>query len=157
MTSRVLEIIVMLMDFMRNNQNNQSDADSLSSALNEMGYSEQEITVAYDWFLEQFGEITEEYFADFPPQHSSIRILSETEKRFLTPEVYGFLFKLMNYGLLDDEQLEDIIERADFSDMTPVSLEEIKTIASAVVFEGIESPEKLSLFDPIDNHTNFVN
>ncbi|NOY89504.1 MAG: DUF494 domain-containing protein [FCB group bacterium] len=157
MTSRVLEIIVLLMDFMRNNQKIQSDANSLSSALYEMGYSEQEISIAYDWFLEQLGEITEEYYAEFPTRHSSVRLLSATEKRFLTPEAYGFLLKLINHGLLDDEQLEDVIERADFSDMTPVTLEEIKTIASSIVFEGIESPEKLSFFDPIDNHTNIIN
>ena len=63
MRNRILEIVLFLMDFMRDNEDHKSAPDELSSALQNMGYSEQEITTAYTWFLDQYNGATEQYFS----------------------------------------------------------------------------------------------
>ena len=54
MRNRILEIVVFLMDFMREHSEQQAAPDDISLELKDMGYSEQEIDTAYNWFLEQF-------------------------------------------------------------------------------------------------------
>ncbi len=135
------------MDFMRDNEDHKSAPDELSSALQNMGYSEQEITTAYTWFLDQYNGATEQYFSNFPARHGSIRVLTEAERLRISPEAYSFLIKLLDSNVITDEQLEMIIERITFFNAEPMSLDQIKLIASAVVFDDFDGFEDQSLID----------
>ena len=155
MRNRILEIVVFLMDFMREHSEQQAAPDDISLELKDMGYSEQEIDTAYNWFLEQFNTSIEEYYADFPENGSSIRILTNEERHQLSAEAYGFLLKLLNNQIIDPEQFESILERVVLLVGEPINLDQMKIIVSSVLFREIDQFEVDTFFDtPIDSSTS---
>ena len=73
MRNRILEIVVFLMDYIRDEHEQQSEADDVSIALKNLGYSEPEIGAAYSWFLDQFKGTPEQFFSEFPQSSSPQR------------------------------------------------------------------------------------
>ena len=150
MRNRILEIVVFLMDFMREHAERQPAPDDISLELKDMGYSELEIDTAYNWFLEQFNSSIEEYYAEFPENGTSIRILTHEERQQLTPEAYGFLLKLLNSHIIDPEQFETILER-----VLPINLDQMKIIVSSILFREIDHLDIGTFFDTqIDSSTS---
>lgn len=138
MSERILEIVIFLMDYMRTNQEQLSDSDNFSGTLRSMGYTDTEISSAYFWLLNRFDHAPEELFADFPTISHSTRILSEPERMQLTTEAHGLLLKLQQLSLIDEEDVETILERLTLFGAEPVSAEQIKLVASSIVFGDLE-------------------
>ena len=157
MRNRILEIVVFLMDYMGDERERQSEADDVSAALRNLGYSDQEISSAYTWFLEQFKGTPEQFFSKFPKNHSSQRMLTDTERMYITSDAQGLLIKLLDSTIISDEQMEAILERAIFFATEPITLEQIKIIASAVVFNETDELEDSTLLRPMDDRSYLVN
>lgn len=157
MRNRILEIVVFLMDYMRDNSDKSSGTDELSATLLDMGYSEHEINTAYDWFLDQFSSNTEEYYSAFPIGSFSSRIFTEQERLQLNTDAQGFLLKLNNSGILNDEQLEIILERTMLLTGEPISLEQIKIVVSSVIFKDYEQFNDQDLFDSNITNSGLLN
>ena len=157
MRNRILEIVVFLMDFMRENHDPQSDSDELAAVLLNMGYSDHEITTAYSWFLDHINGSSEHYYSDFPEKHSSNRILTFGERMKISTEAYGFLMKLISNAIIDDEQLEIILDKVTFLAIEPVTLEQVKIIASSVVFKESDNFESLSIIDSSGDQPQSIN
>ncbi|MFH1686817.1 MAG: DUF494 family protein [bacterium] len=138
MSDRILEIVMFLMDYMRSHQNRLADTDDFSLTLRNMGYTDNEISSAYFWLLNRFDSAPEELFADFPLVSQSTRVLTEFERQRITTGAHGLLLKLINLGLIDDEDLETILERVAIFSADPVDEEEIKMVASSIVFGDID-------------------
>ena len=147
MGNRVLEIVVYLMDHMRENNGSLPDMDDISLELLNLGYSDGEISSAYTWVVDRFDGNGETFFTDFPDEHFSNRVLTPYERLQLPPDAFGFLIKLINLKVIDDEQLEAVLERTMTYGTRPVSLEQIKAIASAVLFDEMVEPDAPSVFD----------
>lgn len=137
MGDRVLEIVVHLMDHLRDNQGQISDMEMMFTDLKGLGYTDNEISSAYCWVMDRFNGPDDAYFSDFPQKHSSSRILTNYERHQLSPEAYGFLIKLTHLDLIDDEQFEMVLERGSMFTPKPVSLEQIKLITSSIVFHDM--------------------
>ena len=134
MRNRILEIVVFLMDFLQHGAGGNFRPDEISSTLEEMGYSDNEINSAYKWMLERLNDTPETYFSKFSKVPFSHRILTATERHQISPEAYGFLLKLRNFSLIDDEQFEASIERAIQLGNYPVSENQMKLLVSSVLF-----------------------
>ena len=115
-----------------------SNFDEMSADLRSMGYSDNEISSAYTWLLKHFEDYPESFsFKDDRIKgNRSVRVLSEQEKRVVSPESYGYLMQLRHLGLLTTEQLEMILDRISLFGSDPVDISEIKLMASAAMFEG---------------------
>ncbi len=147
MGNRILEIVVYLMDHMRENHGRLPGVDDLSPDLRNLGYSDSEISSAYSWVMDRYESSHETYYSSFPKQHSSNRILTGFERSLFSTEAHGFLVRLMNLDLIDDEQLESIIERGGVFGPRLVTVDQVKVIASAVVFGEFGELNGFSLFD----------
>lgn len=132
--SKILEIVVYLIDHIRENQGQLSDMDDVSSDLRSMGYTDNEISSAYCWVMDRYGTSDQVYFSEFPDEHNSLRVLTGSERYQFSADAQGFLFRILNLGLIDDEQLEMILDRGTMLGPKPVNLEQIKLIASSFVF-----------------------
>ncbi len=157
MRNRILEIVVFLMDYMRDEPDRQSEADDVSMALRNLGYSEQEISSAYSWFLEQFKGTPEQFFSKFPKDHASQRILTEAERMYVSSDAYGLLLKLLSSSVITSEHFEAIIERAVFFATEPITVEQMKIIASAVVFNESDDFEGSSFTRSAGDRSHLVN
>ena len=60
--------------------------------------------------------------------------MHDLEKLVLAPEAYGYLLQLWHLGMLKEYDLEDVIERALSLGSSHISVEDVKTMAAAVIF-----------------------
>ena len=155
MRNRILEIVVFLMDFMREHSESQPAPDDISLELKDMGYSDTEINTAYSWFLEQFNSSVEEYYKDFPENACSVRILTDEERMQLSSDSYGYLLKLLNNRLLNSEQFETIIERILLLHGESIDVDRMKIIVSSVLFHDIEHADIGLFLDSSSQNSNF--
>lgn len=118
-----------------------STFDEMSADLRTMGYSENEISSAYSWLLKHFEDYPDSFSfkADQIQSNRAIRVLSENERKVLSPEAYGYLTQLRHLGLLTTEQMEMILDRITLMGEDQVDLNEIKLMASSTMFDGAQS------------------
>jgi uncharacterized protein Smg (DUF494 family) len=141
MSSRVLEVVVYLMDQLRETQGILPNIEFLSVELINQGYTETEISVAYSWVLDRYEIFNERSHDQFPSEHFSSRVLTQYERMQYSSEAYGYLLKLLNLQVIDDQQFESILDRASVFGPSSVSLDQIKVVTSAVLFNEVLDEE----------------
>ena len=134
------------MDHLQEQHDRYTDIEDLSDNLKSLGYTDNEITSAYSWLADRFETTDDSLYSNFPEKHFSNRILTDYERFLFTSEAYGFLIKLLNQNIIDDEQLETILERGAMLSSPPVTEEQIKFIVSSVVFRE---------FNEVDSFENY--
>jgi len=157
MRNRILEIVVFLIDYMQSNNTEGSGPEDVSSVLEAEGYSDDEISSAYSWLLQRYDNAPEQYFSDFPPAQTSIRVLTQSERTQLSAEAQGFLLKLLHVSLIDSEQLEIVLERVTTFGPRAVDLDQVKLIASSVVLDDLDEFESVSLAHPSETTSLRIN
>jgi Smg protein len=155
---RILAIVVYLMNCLSEPQAALNNFDEMSADLRSMGYPDNEISSAYSWLLKHFEEYPDNYAFSQEQMKGSraVRILSETEKKVISPEAYGYLMHLRHLGLLTAEQLEMILDRSTLFGTDPIDIDEIKIMASAAMFDGgsSEYPYAVWVGDPENEPIN---
>jgi Smg protein len=132
MQERIIEIIVYLVNEMRNNK---SLGEIDLKVLEEGGYTQAEISSAYSWLFDQLA-VSNEILPHIERQVGrSYRILHEVEKMVIAPEAQGYLIQLRELGIISDGMLEAVIDRAMISGYTTIGLEETRAIVASLVFE----------------------
>lgn len=130
---RILEIVFFLMDRMRENSGMLASVNDLSEDLRDLGYSEDEISVAFTWLADRVRSSGGAVFADFPHLPQSHRIFTPQERLHLTGEAQSLIVSMANIGLVDTEQLEMILDRAQVYGTRPVGADQIKWLTSRVL------------------------
>ena len=157
MRNRILEIVVLLIDYFREHQDHFMNVEDLSTTLKARGYTDSEISSAYSWLLERYDDAPERYFSDIPEFPTSNRVLSESERYIVSPEAHGFLLKLLNLAVIDNEQFETILERAGVVASLPLTLDQAKMIVSSVIFRDLEGIDRISMFDAESDFLSIIN
>ncbi|MFQ6007538.1 MAG: DUF494 family protein [Candidatus Zixiibacteriota bacterium] len=157
MRNRIFEIVVYLIDCLQGDPGRFTATEELWEELEAQGYSDDEISSAYSWFLKRFGSTPQRFYSSFPREHSSQRILTVAERRQLTTEAHGFLIKLLNHSLLNDEQLEAILDHVSAYGPRPATLDHIKLIASSVLISDMDEFAALAMFDTKGGSSHLVN
>ncbi len=128
MKERIKDIIAYLMD---PESIEYFDPFYLENELMEMGYSADEIRQAFNMLN------LDDDFQDAGVSielGSKTRVLGESEKLILSTPAQGYLLRLRRLGWISETQLGLIIENASLEFMPPVSVSEIKDLASRYVF-----------------------
>ncbi len=157
MSNRIFEIVVYLIDYMQGDPGRFAATDELWEELEAQGYSDDEISSAYSWLLKRFDSSSQRFFTSFPKEHSSNRILTVAERSQLTTEAHGFLVKLLNRNLINDEQFEAILDHVSAYGPKPATLDHIKVIATSVVFSGWGEFDALAKPDETGSSSHFLN
>lgn len=124
MNDRIKQIIAYLID---PESDELMDPAIMHSELEDMGYSPEEIQQAVamlEWDVSRGAE---------PFRAGSMRILGETEKHILSTAAQGFLLGLHHLGWISEAHLNLIIENAGLEFVPPVSIDEIREIASRYI------------------------
>ena len=80
MDSRILEIVFCLMDYAQETEDQMEDISEYSSNLRGLGYTEYEISTAYNWILNHIGSPIESLYSVFPEGAGTCRVLTELER-----------------------------------------------------------------------------
>lgn len=135
MHERIIEIIVYLVNEMRNNK---ALGEIDVKALEEGGYTQAEIGAAFSWLFEKLA-VSDQIGPRVERQvERSYRILHDVERMIITPEAQGYLIQLRELGILNDAMVETVIDRAMMSGYTNIGLEETRVIVASLVFEKDE-------------------
>jgi uncharacterized protein Smg (DUF494 family) len=127
MIERIKEIIAFLMD---RDLVELDEHGEIHDTLTDMGYSSEEIRNAMKML--NFDTDVEDTVMDRVVV-PGVRVLSETEKAVLSMQAQGHLLKLQRLGWLSEVQLSLIIESASLEYAHPISLDEVKEMASRYV------------------------
>jgi Smg protein len=131
--------------------------DDVSSYLKSHGFTENEISSAYSWVLDQM-QSDSQFLADFTQSEYSTRVFSDQDKRYFTTDALGYIVQLRHLGLLSDSQIELILERGVFVGSTPIDLNHIKIIIGSMLFRETEvvdvSRQQVYLFPDDDGPVN---
>ncbi|MCK5328958.1 MAG: DUF494 family protein [Candidatus Latescibacteria bacterium] len=138
MQERVLEVLVYLIGEFNQQQGSLNNINALSQGLVGLGYTENEINMAFSWLAERLRAQSTEISSDegMDEGTSGHRMLHDVERLILTPKAYGYLIQLKELGLIDAFQMEAIIERAMLMGSKNLTEEDIKALAASVLFES---------------------
>lgn len=132
MDSRIWEIVFYLMDNLHSPSTEIPSLSDISVDLRNLGYSEDEISSAYSWMLDNVSGSHGVVFTELSTTKAWHRILSPAERTRFTTTAHGYLIAMVNSGDLDSQDLEEILDRVEFLGTLPVDLDQLEAIVHAV-------------------------
>jgi len=139
MDERLVEIIISIVDRLVDQATSSKTVENLTGTLVAEGYSIGEINTAFMWLYHTVDESFFEEGTVLPDygKKSTLRMLNDFEKSLISPQAYGYILQLSQLGLLDDLQIEELIERAIYTCVETVELNDVKRIVPSIILEGV--------------------
>ncbi len=133
MQERILEIIVYLLNELQQERKGLDKID-LTRDLLVNGYTEGEVNLAFSWIFNHLKSTPQsrinsdidytDQFDDYP----------EFERLIISPDAYGFLLKLIQLGVIKENDIEMFIERAIAYGKDDISVDDLKSIVATILF-----------------------
>ena len=155
MRERVLAIVSLIAQYFLEDRDLMSESDLVEELLS-VGFDSDEIDAAFSWMEKQ--ALYPPAQTELLPAMTSYRVFSAEEKRVLDLEARGFLTRLRDMGILNDEVQEEVILKALHLSEEDLSLKEIKTITILTLFARAQN-EWCREFDYLleDNWSHLLN
>lgn len=131
MYERIVDIIVYVMSELRSKKDiKKVNLDELQSR----GYTSSEISTALSWIADRiaFNERVLPFGVKSEPH--SFRVLQESEKELFTPDAWGELVSMNNLGIISNENIETLIDKAMLIGMYKIDLKELKIFVANSIF-----------------------
>lgn len=137
MYERIIEIIIYVVSELHQNKSiNNINLEQLQS----LGYTNSEISTALSWIVDKIEKADNIFQNSNNSQAASFRILHDIEKELFTPEAWGSLIEMNTLGILSNENIENLIDKAVIMGMNQIDTKQLKYyVASAI----IDSQDKL--------------
>jgi uncharacterized protein Smg (DUF494 family) len=124
------------MNQLTDHQGTLTNIDEMSADLRSMGFTDNEISSAYNWLLKHFEDYPDSFsFTERSISNGSVRVLSDSERGIISAEAYGYLLQLRHLNLLTVEQMEMILDRCALFVNDPIDINEMKILASVAMFD----------------------
>jgi uncharacterized protein Smg (DUF494 family) len=134
---RLLEAVALLAEKARpkaaSGRDYQKELSHWAAQLAKMGFSDREVGTALSWIMERFGPNGEKR-----PVRASIRIFSEAEMSFFTPDAFAALVRYYALGLLSADRLELLLEKVSWAGKVPVDRKNLEWLISILIFTPAE-------------------
>jgi len=135
MSDRIPEVVAMILEQLRAFvEGDELALNDLSDALDHSDYDTDDVDAAFDFIFQALEPVSHETYAEQRPGAPSQRVLNDGERLALSPEAQGYLMKLRESGVLTDDQIEIVLEHATASRVPKMGVEDVRDIASDVVF-----------------------
>ncbi len=134
MDERLLDIVVFMVARLRDEPPRAKPFRKLANDLQTMGFSEHEISSAYSWMFDRWGGKQDSFVPDMPSGAPSVRVLAPREQLALSSRATGYLFRLVELGILKATDFEEIVEACVQSGRNGVTVDEMKVIVSGALF-----------------------
>ncbi len=107
-----------------------------TSILSEQGYSEKEISTAFSWMAEKLETKKASKISQLQMfKNTSFRQLNDFEKNFFTKDALGNIIQLQAIGLLSNEHVDLMIERALMLGYKQINSNMVKQYIAAFMFD----------------------
>jgi uncharacterized protein Smg (DUF494 family) len=133
MYEKIIEIIVYVIAELRQNKKiNEIDIEKLKKR----GYTKSEISTAFSWLVDRVDMPEKMLFTGNQENCCSFRLLHEVERELFTDEAWGELIQLQSLGIIKNEHIEMLIERAIMMGVGEIESQHIKNFVAQVVFNA---------------------
>ena len=132
MNERVVDVIIWIVT--------QLKTDNLANAkfehLVKKGFSEKEISTAFSWIIEKIEsrQPNELMMLQIFPS-KSFRVFHEAEKSFFTKDALASIVQLLAIGLMSNEHVEIMIDKAEHFGFAKINDEMVKQYVAAFMFD----------------------
>lgn len=133
MRERVLAIVSFIAQYFLDEQDVITETDLIEELL-AVGFETDEIDAAFCWMETQAFSPPASGETSLAPPATSHRVFTAEEIRGISPEARGFLSRLRTMGILNDDIMEEVIDKALHVVEDEVALKEIKTITVLAMF-----------------------
>ncbi|MBN1142200.1 MAG: DUF494 family protein [Deltaproteobacteria bacterium] len=133
MRDRVLAIVNLIAQYVFENQELFND-DGIIQELINVGFDLDEINAAFSWIENLSVESLDGKEKRGLPTVNTFRVFSPEEKSALTLEAQGLLVRLWSLGLMDTEEMEDLISNALSMEDGEVTLQDMKAMVAITLF-----------------------
>lgn len=131
MQERIIEIIIFLISELHQKR---ELTFSDFNALLELGFTNSEISTALSWLIDK-SEINNDKIINAPIYfENSFRILNENEKDIFTKEAWGKILQMNTLGLMPNEYIEMMIDKAESLGLKDINEEQLKHFIASTVF-----------------------
>jgi Smg protein len=135
MPERIIEIIVYTMRRFQDEKKSGEKLD-LTSELILKGYTESEINLSFSWIYNHLKKnsndpnnlLDTEYIENFDYRDNENPILSD--------EAYGYLIQMIQLGILTENQVDQILEKALSSGDEYINTEKVKSLIVNILFDS---------------------
>lgn len=135
MYERIVDIITYVLSELKQNK---KLADIDLNILRDKGYSSSEISTAFSWLVDRI-----EFNNPSQPLNisdvNSFRILHDAEKELFTESAWGELVQMQSLGIINTDQIEQIIERALLSGVFKIDSFFLKNMIASFIFNATNS------------------
>ncbi|MBN2542615.1 DUF494 family protein, partial [bacterium] len=132
---RLIDIVVFLAENCQKDKEYLDKREIIINKLREIGYTHSEAVGALEWFYNFTSKCKNRFGYSDLLKERPIRILSTMERQYFTKDGYGYLYKLNQLGLINEEQFEIIVTRGMMVQETIIDKEVIKALASLFLFD----------------------
>jgi len=131
MYERIIEIIVFVIAELKENK---SFNDIKIEQLQDLGYTSSEISTALSWLVDRI-EFSDNFVQAFQLSGiNSFRVLHDAERELFTPEAWGELIQLNALGIISNENIESLIERAVMMGLKQIDSPHLKVFVANSIF-----------------------
>ena len=133
MYEKIIEIIVYVISELRQNKN---ISEINLNELQIRGYTNSEISTAFSWLVDRV-EFSEHLFdSDTSTNKNSFRILHDAERDIFTTQGWGDLIQMNQLGIVTNEHLEMMVERAMMMGVKKIDSQQLKIYVANHVFNA---------------------
>ena len=136
MDKKLFDVLEMVLKELEESYAGEIPVQHVIDFLEEQGFTEDEISLAMSWLLGD--ENTAQNFVDKPEKtfpRPMWRSLNEDEQEAISPNAFGYLFRLRELEILTDTMMERIIDQAVRLHTNNLDVEDMKELVTAVVLE----------------------
>jgi len=133
MQERILEIIVYLLNELRQERKGLDKID-LTRDLLVNGYTEGEVNLAFSWIFNHLKSTPQNRIDSDIDYTDQFEDYPEFERLIISPDAYGFLLKLIQLGVIKENDIEMFIERAIAYGKDDISVDDLKSIVATILF-----------------------
>lgn len=135
MPERIIEIIVYAM---RRFQDEKKGAEilDLTSELTAKGYTESEINLSFSWIYNHLKKNTGDKKSILNTELIEDMEFTNSENPILSDEAYGYLIQMIQLGIINEYQVDQILEKALISGDEYINTEKVKSFIVNILFDS---------------------
>ena len=135
MPERIIEIIVYALRRFQEDRNEKDYVD-LTAELLAKGYTDSEINLSFSWIYDHLNKtVSNDIYAD------ELELLNDFDSEdelnpVLSDEAYGYLMQMIQLGILNEFQVDQILEKALTSGRENINTEQVKSYIVNILFDS---------------------
>ncbi len=136
MNEKIIEILIQLLGHLKDHDLDIESLGEFTDGLVTRGYDESEVTEAIHWFIEKMNSrsvMSTEIEEQTP---GSVRVLHESERINISPDIYGYLLQLKALDIITGAQMEKILDYYMLLGSNSMKDIDINEIIASILFEN---------------------